>query len=83
MEGGRSEAFTGVPITIKDLIYVAGTTATGGAALLKGFVPDVDAAVVTAIKEAGAIVTCEGISPGHRPRDKPIVSTTWWRRTGP
>jgi amidase len=48
-----------VPITIKDLIYVAGTPANGGAPMLDGFVPDTDSAVVTAVKAAGAIVTCK------------------------
>src|SRR5271170_630598 len=56
---GEAKALTGVPITVKDLIYVAGTPASAGAPMLDGFVPDVDAAVVTAVKDAGAIVTCK------------------------
>src|SRR5271156_3735190 len=58
-KAGEAKALTGVPITIKDLIYVAGTPAQAGAPMLDGFVPDVDAAVVTAVKDAGAIVTCK------------------------
>ena len=56
---GEARALTGVPVTIKDLIYVAGTPASGGAPMLNGFVPETDSAVVTAVKEAGAIITCK------------------------
>ena len=38
----------GVPVTVKDLIFVAGVPARGGAPALENFVPEVDAAVVTA-----------------------------------
>lgn len=58
-KAGEAKALTGVPITVKDLVYVAGTPAKGGAPMLEDFVPDADAAVVTAIKEAGAIITCK------------------------
>jgi aspartyl-tRNA(Asn)/glutamyl-tRNA(Gln) amidotransferase subunit A len=58
-KAGEAKALTGVPITVKDLVYVAGTKAQGGAPALDGFVPDVDAAVVTAVKEAGGIITCK------------------------
>lgn len=58
-KAGEAKALTGVPITVKDLIYVAGTPASAGAPMLDGFVPDVDAAVVTAVKDAGAIITCK------------------------
>jgi aspartyl-tRNA(Asn)/glutamyl-tRNA(Gln) amidotransferase subunit A len=58
-KAGEAKALTGVPITVKDLIYVAGTHAGAGAPMLDGFVPDVDSAVVTAIKDAGAVITCK------------------------
>jgi aspartyl-tRNA(Asn)/glutamyl-tRNA(Gln) amidotransferase subunit A len=58
-KNGEAKALTGVPVTIKDLIYVAGTRANGGAPMLDGFVPETDSAVVTAVKAAGAIVTCK------------------------
>ena len=58
-KAGEAKSLTGVPITIKDLIYVAGTRASGGAPMLDGFVPDVDSAVVTAVKAAGAVITCK------------------------
>ena len=49
----------GVPVTVKDLIFVAGVPARGGAPALEDFVPEVDAAVVTALRHAGAIITCK------------------------
>ncbi len=58
-KAGEAKALTGVPITVKDLIYVAGTPTGAGAPMLDGFVPDVDSAVVTAIKDAGAVITCK------------------------
>ena len=49
---------TGVPVSIKDLVYVAGLPALGGAPANKDLVPSVDAAAVSALNSAGAIVTC-------------------------
>lgn len=57
--GGAVGALCGVPVTVKDLIYVAGVPALGGAPVNEHFVPDADAAVVTALREAGAIITCK------------------------
>ena len=57
---GRPQGrLAGVPVTVKDLVYVAGVPALGGAPANKAFVPSADAAVVTALKSAGAIVTCK------------------------
>lgn len=58
-KAGEAKPLTGIPITVKDLIYVAGTRAQAGAPALDGFVPDVDAAVVAAVKDAGGIITCK------------------------
>jgi len=56
---GEAQALTGIPVTVKDLIYVAGTRAQGGAPMFDGFIPDVDAAAVSAVKDAGGILTCK------------------------
>jgi aspartyl-tRNA(Asn)/glutamyl-tRNA(Gln) amidotransferase subunit A len=50
---------SGVPVSIKDLVYVAGVRALGGAPANKDLVPSVDSAAVSALKSAGAIVTCK------------------------
>ena len=45
----------GVPCTIKDLAEMAGVPAERGSFITKGEVPDFDTALVTRLKEAGAI----------------------------
>jgi aspartyl-tRNA(Asn)/glutamyl-tRNA(Gln) amidotransferase subunit A len=46
----------GVPIGVKDVYYTKGLRTTVGAAPFQNFVPDVDADVVTKLKQAGAII---------------------------
>ena len=46
----------GIPITVKDALKTAGLRSTGGATELHNYVPDHDAPVVKAVKDAGAIV---------------------------
>ena len=46
----------GIPITVKDALETAGIRSTGGATELHNHVPDRDAPVVKAVKDAGAIV---------------------------
>lgn len=46
----------GVPLTIKDVITVAGAPATCGSKILEGFTPFYDAKLVARLKEAGAII---------------------------
>jgi aspartyl-tRNA(Asn)/glutamyl-tRNA(Gln) amidotransferase subunit A len=78
-KAGEAKPLTGVPITIKDLVYVAGTPAKGGAPMLAGFVPDVDAAVVTSVREAGAIITCKTTTceSGYKlTADSPVTGVT-------
>jgi aspartyl-tRNA(Asn)/glutamyl-tRNA(Gln) amidotransferase subunit A len=57
--GRPAGKLAGVPVSIKDLVYVAGVRALGGAPANKDLVPAVDAAAVSALKSAGAIVTCK------------------------
>src|SRR3989449_2373527 len=47
----------GIPISIKDIINVKGKPTTAGSKVLLGYVPRTDAAVVRALKEAGATLT--------------------------
>jgi aspartyl-tRNA(Asn)/glutamyl-tRNA(Gln) amidotransferase subunit A len=58
-KGSVEAPLAGIPVTVKDLVYVAGVPAKGGAPYLKDFVPDVDGAVVASLKAAGAIITCK------------------------
>jgi aspartyl-tRNA(Asn)/glutamyl-tRNA(Gln) amidotransferase subunit A len=78
-KAGEAKALTGVPITVKDLVYVAGTPAKAGAPLLASFVPDVDAAVVTSVKNAGAVITCKTTTceSGYKlTADSPVTGVT-------
>jgi aspartyl-tRNA(Asn)/glutamyl-tRNA(Gln) amidotransferase subunit A len=58
-DGAATGSLTGIPVTVKDLIFVAGVPARGGAPEFENFVPEVDAAVVTSLRNAGAIITCK------------------------
>jgi aspartyl-tRNA(Asn)/glutamyl-tRNA(Gln) amidotransferase subunit A len=46
----------GIPVSLKDLVYTAGTRTTAGSVILKDFVPDQDATVTSRLKDAGAIL---------------------------
>jgi aspartyl-tRNA(Asn)/glutamyl-tRNA(Gln) amidotransferase subunit A len=46
----------GVPVTIKDSIWVHGVRATWGSSLYSNFVPDLDEAPVARLREAGAVI---------------------------
>lgn len=46
----------GIPISLKDNIYTRDVRTTGGSKILKDFVPLQDAPVVTALKNAGAVI---------------------------
>ncbi len=54
----RSELgpLAGVPVSVKDHLWMAGQPATNGSLALKDFVPDVDAVPVARLREAGAVV---------------------------
>lgn len=47
---------TGLPVVIKDVTLTKGIRTTFGSPLYKDFVPDEDAAVVTRLRQAGAII---------------------------
>ena len=59
LAGEARGPLAGVPVTVKDLVFVAGVPAYAGAPLNRSFVPQVDAAVVAALKTAGAIIMCK------------------------
>ncbi|SEG97028.1 aspartyl-tRNA(Asn)/glutamyl-tRNA(Gln) amidotransferase subunit A [Nonomuraea solani] len=46
----------GIPVGVKDLIRVAGLPATMGSRHFAGYVPDTDAACVTRLRRAGAVI---------------------------
>ena len=80
MRGGEARGqLAGVPVTIKDLVFVAGVPAYGGSPMNKTFVPEADAAVVSALKASGAIVTCKTTTceSGYKlTADSPVTGIT-------
>jgi aspartyl-tRNA(Asn)/glutamyl-tRNA(Gln) amidotransferase subunit A len=56
---GSAAAMEGIPVSIKDLIFVAGAPAKGGAPSYADFFPATDGQVVRKLREAGAIPTCK------------------------
>jgi aspartyl-tRNA(Asn)/glutamyl-tRNA(Gln) amidotransferase subunit A len=46
----------GIPISLKDLIYVKGVRSTSGSKILADFVPDYDSTVTRKLRKAGAII---------------------------
>lgn len=56
IRGAKSGPLAGLRIGIKDNICVAGVPMMNGCQVLEGYVPDVDATVVTRLLDAGAII---------------------------
>jgi Asp-tRNA(Asn)/Glu-tRNA(Gln) amidotransferase A subunit family amidase len=53
----------GVPVSVKDHIWMAGQPATNGSLALREFVPDVDAVPVARLRGAGAVVVGKTNNP--------------------
>jgi Asp-tRNA(Asn)/Glu-tRNA(Gln) amidotransferase A subunit family amidase len=60
---GEQAPLLGVPITIKDHIWMRGVRATNGSLAYKDFVPDVDCEAVARLREAGAIIVGKTNNP--------------------
>jgi Asp-tRNA(Asn)/Glu-tRNA(Gln) amidotransferase A subunit family amidase len=54
--GKKVSPLSGVPITIKDLVWTKGVRTTFGSKLYENFVPDEDAVLVERLKNAGAVI---------------------------
>src|SRR5215216_7922671 len=46
----------GIPVSLKDLIYMKGVRSTSGSKILSNFVPNYDSTIVKKLKNAGAII---------------------------
>jgi aspartyl-tRNA(Asn)/glutamyl-tRNA(Gln) amidotransferase subunit A len=46
----------GIPISLKDLIYIKGVRSTSGSKILADFVPNYDSTIATRLREAGAVI---------------------------
>ncbi|MBI2184364.1 MAG: Asp-tRNA(Asn)/Glu-tRNA(Gln) amidotransferase subunit GatA [Thaumarchaeota archaeon] len=55
-QGKRRGPLHGIPLSIKDNIWIKGFPTTAGSKLLAGWVPEYDAAVVERLSDAGAVI---------------------------
>ena len=77
----------GVPIAVKDLCYTRGVRTMGGTPVFRGFVPDIDATVVSRLRDAGAVLLgklnlTEGAMGGYHP-DFDVPLNPWDRSRWP
>lgn len=61
IQGAAGGPLHGKTVVIKDNICVAGVPMTNGASTFEGYVPDIDATVVTRVLDAGATVTGKAV----------------------
>lgn len=62
----------GVPVAVKDLLYTRGIPTASGTIVMKDFIPDEDATVISRLKAAGAVIIgktqlTEGAFGAHHP----------------
>jgi aspartyl-tRNA(Asn)/glutamyl-tRNA(Gln) amidotransferase subunit A len=55
-EGKYRGPLHGIPISLKDLIYVKGVRSTSGSKILADYVPEYDSTVLKKLRDAGAII---------------------------
>ncbi len=55
-KGDALPPLAGIPMGIKDVLVMRGTTATAGSAILRGYEPPYDATAVARLKSAGAVL---------------------------
>ncbi|HEU4727122.1 MAG TPA: amidase family protein, partial [Kofleriaceae bacterium] len=56
IKGAPSGKLAGKTVAVKDNVCVAGVPMTNGASTLEGYVPDVDATIITRMLDAGATI---------------------------
>ena len=62
-QGGPLPALHGVPVSVKDHIWMADTPATNGSLILRDFVPPADAVPVARLRAAGAVIVGKTNNP--------------------
>jgi Asp-tRNA(Asn)/Glu-tRNA(Gln) amidotransferase A subunit family amidase len=61
--GGALPALLGVPVSVKDHIWMTGAPATNGSVILRDFVPPEDAVPVARLRAAGAVIVGKTNNP--------------------
>jgi Asp-tRNA(Asn)/Glu-tRNA(Gln) amidotransferase A subunit family amidase len=68
----------GVPLSVKDDLFCAGLTTTGGSPAFAGFVPDADCVAVGRLRRAGAIVFAKSSLPEFAMNVHPYSPLSAW-----
>lgn len=79
MRGEALGVLHGVPVSVKDTLWTAGVRTTMGSAIYADFVPTEDAAIVTRLKAAGAILVGKTTTPEFAHKgltDSPLLGVT-------
>jgi amidase len=61
VKGAQSGKLKGKTVAVKDSVCVAGIPVTNGASILEGYVPEIDAAIVTRMLDAGAEIVGKSV----------------------
>ncbi len=78
LAGGRSRGpLHGIPIGIKDIMYTKGMRTSAGSKILRDFVPDHDATVVSRLREAGAVILGKTVTTEYACFDPPETLNPW------
>lgn len=83
LEESERGALFGVPVAIKEIFDVAGLRCTWGSSIHRSRVPAQDAAAVTALKSAGAIVMGTVVSTEYAIADASPTRNPWNREHSP
>jgi Asp-tRNA(Asn)/Glu-tRNA(Gln) amidotransferase A subunit family amidase len=76
-KGESRSALDGVPVGVKDLIDTAGLRTSYGSPLFADHVPERDAAVVAALREAGAVIVGKTVTTQFATFDPPVTRNPW------
>jgi aspartyl-tRNA(Asn)/glutamyl-tRNA(Gln) amidotransferase subunit A len=75
--GGQPGILAGLPIGIKDIYYTAGLKTSANSPLLADFVPESDAAAVTRLRQAGAIILGKTVTTQFADGDPADTRNPW------
>jgi amidase len=81
IEGGSKGKLKGKTVVVKDNVMLAGVPMMNGASTLEGYVPEIDATIVTRILDAGGTIVGKAhllLRLGRQPyqRDRPCAQPT-------
>ena len=63
LRAGDRAPLLGIPVSVKDHVWMAGAPATNGSLALRDFIPDEDCGAVARLREAGAVIVAKTNNP--------------------